>query len=69
MAQRVGGLVTKFAKTERQLIAAVMIITGLMSGILSNTGTAAVLIPVLIGISQSTKFCYHLFLQQPWVEI
>ena len=56
MAQRVGGLVTKFAKTERQLIAAVMIITGLMSGILSNTGTAAVLIPVLIGISQSTKF-------------
>ncbi len=55
MAQRVGGLVTKFAKTERQLIAAVMIITGLMSGILSNTGTAAVLIPVLIGISQSTK--------------
>lgn len=32
-----------------------MIITGLMSGILSNTGTAAVLIPVLIGISQSTK--------------
>ncbi|OLR65015.1 SLC13 family permease [Peptoniphilus porci] len=56
MAQRVGGLVTKFAKTERQLIAAIMIITGLMSGILSNTGTAAVLIPVLIGISQSTKF-------------
>ncbi|MBU5668703.1 SLC13 family permease [Peptoniphilus sp. MSJ-1] len=54
MAQKVGGLVTKFAKTERQLIAAVMIITGLMSGILSNTGTAAVLIPVLIGISQST---------------
>jgi len=55
MAQKVGGLVTKFAKTERQLITAVMIITGLMSGILSNTGTAAVLIPVLIGISQSTK--------------
>lgn len=55
MAQRVGSLVTKFAKTERQLIAAVMIITGLMSGVLSNTGTAAVLIPVLIGISQSTK--------------
>lgn len=54
MAQKVGGLVTKFAKTERQLIAAVMIITGLMSGVLSNTGTAAVLIPVLIGISQST---------------
>lgn len=56
MAQRVGGLVTKFAKTERQLIVAVMLITGLMSGILSNTGTAAVLIPVLIGISAKSGF-------------
>lgn len=55
MAQKVGGIVTKFAKTDRQLIAAVMIVTGLMSGVLSNTGTAAVLIPVLIGISQSNK--------------
>lgn len=56
MAQKVGGLVTKFAKTERQLIVAVMVITGLMSGILSNTGTAAVLIPVLIGISAKSGF-------------
>src|SRR5690625_3036601 len=31
MAQKVGGVVTKFAKTERQLIVAVMVITGLMS--------------------------------------
>lgn len=56
MAARVGGLVTKFADSEKKLIASVMIITGIMSGILSNTGTAAVLIPVLIGISQSTKY-------------
>ena len=56
MAQKVGGLVTKFAKTERQLIVAVMVITGLMSGVLSNTGTAAVLIPVLIGISAKSGF-------------
>ncbi len=56
MAQRVGGIVTKFAKTERQLIVAVMLITGLMSGVLSNTGTAAVLIPVLIGISAKSGF-------------
>jgi len=56
MAQKVGGIVTKFAKTERQLIFAVMLITGLMSGILSNTGTAAVLIPVLIGISAKSGF-------------
>lgn len=56
MVQKVGGVITKFAKTERQLIVAVMIITGLMSGVLSNTGTAAVLIPVLIGISAKSGF-------------
>lgn len=56
MAQRVGGVVTKFAKTERQLIIAVMVITGVMSGFLSNTGTAAVLIPVVIGIAAKSGF-------------
>ena len=32
MAKQIGSVVTKFAKTERQLIVAVMLITGLMSG-------------------------------------
>ena len=50
MANKIGGIVTKFAKTEKMLIIAIMVIVGLMSGILSNTGTAAVLIPVVIGI-------------------
>ncbi|TCK97984.1 anion transporter [Natranaerovirga hydrolytica] len=56
MAQKVGGIVTKFAKTERQLIVAVMLITGVMSGLLSNTGTAAVFIPVIIGIAAKSGF-------------
>lgn len=56
MANKIGGVVTKFAKTERQLIVAVMVITGLMSGVLSNTGTAAVLIPVVIGIAAKSGF-------------
>lgn len=56
MANKVGGIVTRFAKTERQLIVAVMLITGLMSGVLSNTGTAAVLIPVVIGIAAKSGF-------------
>ena len=38
MANKIGSLVTRFAKTERQCIIAVMLITGLMSGFLSNTG-------------------------------
>jgi len=56
MANKIGGLVTRFAKTERQLIVAVMVITGTMSGFLSNTGTAAVLIPVVIGIAAKSGF-------------
>ncbi|XME03723.1 SLC13 family permease [Lachnospiraceae bacterium C1.1] len=56
MANEIGGIVTKFAKTERQLIVSIMVIVGLMSGVLSNTGTAAVLIPVVIGISAKSGF-------------
>ncbi len=56
MANKIGSLVTRFAKTERQCIIAVMLITGLMSGFMSNTGTAAVLIPVVIGIAASSGF-------------
>ena len=41
MANRIGGLVTRFARSERMLIAAIMVIVGVMSGFLSNTGTAA----------------------------
>ena len=51
MANKIGGVVTHFAKTEKQLIVAIMVIVGVMSGFLSNTGTAAILIPVVIGIA------------------
>lgn len=56
MASEIGGIVTRFAKTERSLIVAIMVIVGLMSGVLSNTGTAAVLIPVVIGIAAKSGF-------------
>ena len=56
MANKIGGLVTKFAKTERMLIIAIMVIVGIMSGFLSNTGTAAVLIPVVCGIADESGY-------------
>ncbi len=56
MANKVGGIVTRFASSERQLIVAVMLVTGIMSGFLSNTGTAAILIPVVIGIASKSGF-------------
>lgn len=56
MAQKFGKVIVKFAKSERILIAVIMTITGLMSGLLSNTGTAAVFIPVIIGIAAKSGF-------------
>lgn len=56
MANKIGGLVTKFAKSERILIVAIMVIVGIMSGFLSNTGTAAVLIPVVCGIADEAGY-------------
>ena len=56
MANKIGSLVTKFAKSERQLIIAIMVITAIMSGFLSNTGSAAVLIPVVVGIAAESGY-------------
>ena len=56
MANKIGAIVTKFAGSERSLIVAIMVIVGLMSGVLSNTGTAAVLIPVVIGIAAKSGY-------------
>ena len=51
MANKIGGIVTKFAKSEK-----IMLIVGIMSGFLSNTGTAAVLIPVVCGIADESGY-------------
>ena len=56
MANKIGGLVTKFAGSERKLIVAIMVIVGIMSGFLSNTGTAAILIPVVVGIAAKSGY-------------
>ena len=56
MANKIGGVVTKFARSERMLIIAIMVIVGIMSGFLSNTGTAAVLIPVVCGIADESGY-------------
>ncbi len=56
MANKIGSVVTKFAKSEKILITAIMVIVGTMSGFLSNTGTAAVLIPVVCGIADEAGY-------------
>lgn len=62
MANKIGSLVTRFAKTKRMLIVAIMVIVGVMSGVLSNTGTAAVLIPVVVGIAAKSGYRRSRFL-------
>lgn len=48
--------VVQFAKTERQMIMAILVMTTIMSAGLSNSGTVAVFIPVIVGISVKTSF-------------
>lgn len=48
--------VVKFARTERQMLMCIMIMCTVMSAGLSNSGTVAVFIPVIIGIAAKTNF-------------
>ena len=49
---KIGDKVTHYAKTERQTIVLTMISSGILSSFLSNTGTAAIFIPIIVGISK-----------------
>ena len=54
VAQIIGNIVVKCANGNRKrLVLYVMIATGLLSSVMSNTGTVAVLMPVCIGIADS----------------
>ena len=56
LAQKVGGAVVKlFGTNENSLMFGLMIIAAVMSAFLSNTGTTACLIPVVMGICAQAK--------------
>ena len=56
LAQKIGGgVVRMFGKGENSLMFGIMIIAALMSAVLSNTGTTACLIPVVMGICAYAK--------------
>lgn len=56
VSDRIAEVVTKYAKTERIMITSILILSSFMSSFLSNSGTIAVFIPIIIGICQSTNF-------------
>lgn len=55
-AKRISGVITKFAKTEKQLLLAVMVIGTTLSAFLSNTSTTAVLMPIVILVADQLGF-------------
>lgn len=56
LAQKIGGAVVKlFGKGENSLMFGIMVIAAIMSAFLSNTGTTACLIPVVMGICANAR--------------
>lgn len=55
-ATQIGVVLKKVAKTERTFVFAITIVAGIISGFLSNTGCAALLIALVLGICTSTGF-------------
>ena len=51
MAERIGRTLFRFCPGERTLILAVMLFSGTVSSFVSNTGTVAILIPIVMGIA------------------
>lgn len=58
VCDKVAATVSRFAKTERQMIIAILVLASVMSSALSNSGTVAVFIPIIMGICASTKFSH-----------
>lgn len=45
----------RFAKTDRMILAVIMIVSGLLSAVLTNPGVVAMMIPIVAGICRTTK--------------
>lgn len=56
VADRLGKMIIKYAKTERRAILLIMLSSGIASAFLSNTGTTAIFIPIIIGVSRTDGF-------------
>ena len=55
MAERIGRLLFRFCPGERSLMLVVTLFSGLVSSFVSNTGTVAILIPIIMGAATSHK--------------
>ena len=55
MAGRIGAALFRFCPGERSLIFGVTLFSGAISGFVSNTGTVAVLIPIVMGVAATHR--------------
>lgn len=53
-ADKIGHLLTRIGTNEHQLVFAIIMFSGFMSGFLSNTGAAALLIALILGMCEAT---------------
>ncbi|GAS43290.1 citrate transporter [Salmonella enterica] len=65
MANKVGSVITRFGKKEKQLIINNMVVVRLMSGVQSNAGTGGDLIPVVIDVAAKSGFLRSRLLRPP----
>ncbi len=55
MAERIGRVLFRFCPGERSLMLVVTLFSGIVSSFVSNTGTVAILIPIIMGAAASHK--------------
>jgi len=58
VCDKIAGVVTRYAKSERQMIVAILVLSSIMSAGLSNSGTVAVFIPIILGICATSNFSH-----------
>ena len=56
VTDKIAGMVTRYARTEKQMLMSILILATILSSALSNSGTVAVFIPIIMGISASTGY-------------
>jgi len=55
MAEKIGTWLFRLCRGERSLVMAVVLFSGLVSGFVSNTGTVAVLLPIVVSVAAARR--------------
>ena len=58
MAYKTSQFLLKYTKSERGLILVITLLSGIMSGFVSNSGTVAVLLPIVMGIAAGSASAF-----------